>query len=143
MNKWSKSSKEKLKTCHGDLQTLANFVLSVHDCTVVWGTRTQEQQDKLVLEGKSKLNYPNSKHNTYPSLAIDLAPYVPSLSGVTWDREYSLYFAGIVLGCADTLYKKGIINNMVRWGGNWSTVRDKSFKQISFYDGLHFELVMG
>jgi peptidoglycan L-alanyl-D-glutamate endopeptidase CwlK len=143
MNIWSKSSLEKLKTCHGDLQTLANHVLLVHDCTVVWGSRNEKQQNDMFLQGRSELKYPYSKHNQYPSIAIDLAPYVPELGGViTRDREYSLYFSGIVLGIADILYERGDINNRVRWGGNWSTKRDKNFKNTSFYDGLHYELVI-
>lgn len=140
MNTWSESSYKKLQTCHPDLIVLANNVLEIHDCTVVWGNRTKEQQELMFAQGKSKVHYPDSKHNIFPSHAIDLAPYVPSLGGVTWDYKYSLYFAGLVLGTADLLYKKGEMNYKVRWGGNWSTKRDKPFTQVSFYDGLHFEL---
>lgn len=142
MNKWSTSSEEKLATCHDDLITLANTVLPIHDCTVVWGHRTEAQQEKMFAEGKSKLHYPKSKHNIYPSHAIDLVPYVPDLGGPTWDYEYSLYFAGLVLGVADMLYLKGEMQHKIRWGGNWSTNRQKNFKKVSFYDGLHFELVI-
>ena len=140
MNNWSKSSKKKLQECHNDLQILANEVLQVHDCTVVWGYRDEEIQNELYHEGKSQLKYPYSKHNEFPAIAIDLAPYVPSLGGATWDREYSLYFSGLVLGIADRLYKSGAMQHKIRWGGNWSTDRETSFKTVNFYDGLHFEL---
>lgn len=140
MNSWSQSSANKLATCHPDLQVLANTVLPFHDCKVITGHRNEEQQNRMYAEGKSKLRWPNGKHNSDPSMAIDLAPYRPGDN--PWDYEYSLYFAGIVLGIADILYQQGHMVHKVRWGGNWSTDRDyRSFKDVSFYDGLHFELV--
>jgi len=138
MNQWSQSSRDKLATCHQDLQVLANAVLAVHDCKVITGHRTKEEQERMVQEGKSRVHWPNGKHNAYPSNAIDLAPYRPGMN--PWEFEYSLYFAGIVLGMADQLYATGYMSAPIRWGGNWSTQRDgRSFKDVSFYDGLHFE----
>ena len=140
MNQWSQSSLQKLATCHIDLQKLCNAVLPIHDCKVITGHRDKESQEKMFNEGKSKLHWPDGRHNSYPSDAVDLAPYVPGMN--PWDFEYSLYFAGIVLGVADTLLQMGRMSYPIRWGGNWSKVRDaRSFKDVSFYDGLHFELV--
>jgi peptidoglycan L-alanyl-D-glutamate endopeptidase CwlK len=141
MRSWSQKSQERLNTCHSDLQLLANEVLSIHDCSVVYGHRPMEDQNRLFAEGKSKKQWPNSKHNQLPSIAIDLAPYVPGVG--MWDMEYSLYFAGLVLGTADMLHKMGTMMNTVRWGGNWSSTRDRNWKLNSFYDGLHFELLNG
>ena len=39
--------------------------------------RTKTEQDELFAKGKTKLKYPESKHNRDPSLAIDIAPYFP------------------------------------------------------------------
>lgn len=140
MNKWSQSSARKLATCHQDLQILANTVLIYHDCKVITGHRTEPEQERMVREGKSKVHWPNGKHNSLPSNAIDLAPYRPGQN--PWEYEYSLYFAGFVLGIADCLHRKGAMQHRIRWGGNWSSQRDgRSFKDVSFYDGLHFELV--
>jgi len=140
MRRWSDSSRRKLETCHRDLQTLANTVLGFHDCKVITGHRGKEEQERMVREGKSRINWPNGKHNSFPSNAIDLAPYRPNQD--PWDFEYSLYFAGLVLGTAEVLYDMGRMTHRVRWGGNWSSVRDgRSFKDVSFYDGLHFEIV--
>jgi peptidoglycan L-alanyl-D-glutamate endopeptidase CwlK len=141
MRAWSQSSANKLDTCHPDLQKLANAVLVFHDCTVITGHRDQQTQERMVTEGKSKVHWPNGKHNSHPSHAIDLAPAVAGLS--PWDFEYSLYFAGLVLGTAEILLSTGRMSYAVRWGGNWSATRDqRSFKDVSFYDGLHFELVI-
>lgn len=139
MRSWSDASRKRLDTCHMDLQILATEVLAIHDCTVIFGHRTEIEQQKLFNEGKTKKQWPHSKHNQLPSLAIDLVPYVPGVNA--WDMEYSLYFAGLVLGTADMLNKMGTITNRVRWGGNWSTQRDRNWKLNTFYDGLHFELI--
>jgi hypothetical protein len=139
MRIWSASSQAKLATCHPDLQMLATTVLGIHDCTVVYGRRDEATQNRLFADGKTKKQFPNSKHNPNPSMAIDLAPYVPTVN--LYDFQYSLYFAGIVLGTADQLYATGKMQHRVRWGGNWSVQRDRNYKLNSFYDGLHFELI--
>lgn len=141
MNSWSAKSRANLATCHQDLQVLANSVLGVHDCTLVYGKRDEPTQNRLFAEKKTKKQYPDSTHNTEPlSMAMDLAPYVQGVS--MWDMEYSLYFAGLVLGMADALYQQGLMTHRIRWGGNWSTKRDRNWKLNSFYDGLHFELII-
>lgn len=144
MRSWSERSRKRLESCHTELQLLANEVLQIHDCSVITGHRGKEDQNRMYAEGKSKLKWPNGKHNSYPSMAIDLAPYVDGVE--PWDLKYSLYFAGIVLGVADILYKQDMMQHNVRWGGNWSVIRDgkagaRTFKNTPFYDGLHFELV--
>jgi peptidoglycan L-alanyl-D-glutamate endopeptidase CwlK len=139
MNAWSAKSRANLATCHQDLQVLANSVLAIHDCTLVYGHRDEATQNRLYSEKKTKKQWPNSRHNTNPSMAMDLAPYVQGVSML--DMEYSLYFAGLVLGTADALRAQGLMMHRVRWGGNWSTQRDRNWKLNSFYDGLHFELI--
>ena len=142
MRAWSQTSAAKLATCHIDLQKLANAVLVFHDCKVITGHRDEENQEKMFNEGKSKVHWPDGRHNKLPSEAIDLAPWVPGMN--PWDFQYSLYFAGLVLGTAETLLATGRMSYPIRWGGNWSSIRDqKSFKDVSFYDGLHFELQKG
>jgi peptidoglycan L-alanyl-D-glutamate endopeptidase CwlK len=141
MYHYSKKSQAKLDTCDHDLQVLANEVLKYHDASVVWGHRNEEEQERMFRKKVSKLHFPRSKHNSYPSRAIDLVAYVPSLGGQVWTVKYSLYFAGLVLGIADMLYAQGKMTHKVRWGGNWSSKRDVSFTKVRFYDGYHFELV--
>ncbi len=143
MAQFSKKSMSKRDTCHRDLQVLADEVLRVHDCSFVWGHRNEQEQNKMVARKVSKLRYPHSKHNKYPSEAMDLVAYVPSLGGQVWTVKYSLYFAGIVCGIADLLYAQGKMKHKIRWGGNWSSKRDDpAWTKVRFYDGYHFELVM-
>lgn len=138
MNKFSGKSLAQLTTCHIDLQALANAVLTIHDCTVVCGWRSKDKQNKAFHLGNSTTKYPKSKHNSLPSMAIDLGPYIPN-QDVLYNREQTLYFAGIVLGIAHMLYESGIMEHRIRWGGDWDS--DNDFKEHKFYDGIHFELI--
>ena len=132
MPKFSKSSKAKLKTCDGRLQILADVVVDTFDCTVVCGHRPELEQDLAYARGKSKLKFPESKHNVYPSIAIDLAPYIAG-QGISWDESQCYYFAGYVLGIANVLGLK------LRWGGDWN--QDHNIKDQDFNDLVHFELI--
>lgn len=136
MYKFSETSKDRLATCHPDLQRLFNEVIKRIDCTIIYGARSDYDQQKLFKEGKSKLDgvKNRSKHQTSKeqpfSLAVDAAPYP-----INWeDRSKFCYFAGIVLAKADSLGIK------IRWGGDWNC--DNDLKNQTFFDLPHFELVL-
>ena len=134
-NKFSKKSLAALESAHHDLQTLFTVVLEKFDCSILEGHRDEQRQNQMVSEGKSQLKFPNSKHNKSPSLAVDVVPYP-----VDWnDREQLSYFAGYVLGVADSLYECGLMTYRVRWGGDWNINHD--LKDNSFDDLPHFELI--
>jgi peptidoglycan L-alanyl-D-glutamate endopeptidase CwlK len=137
MNHFSETSKARLKTCHRDLQTLFNHVVIDMDCTIVCGHRDKPEQDKAFAEGKSKLKYPNSKHNKIPSLAVDAAPYVNGK--VDWTREQLLFFAGYVKACADQLYRIGTISHRIKLGADFDM--DNDIDDEKFRDEPHFELI--
>ena len=84
MYKWSKKSSDLLATCDKRLQDLANAMLerSKFDLTIIEGYRTKDEQERAFQEGKSKAHYGQSKHNTFPSKAIDIAPYP-----ISWDKN--------------------------------------------------------
>lgn len=102
---------------------------------VLTGIRTKAEQDKAFAEKKSKLKFPNSKHNSNPSKAVDIAPLV-TIKGKTdidWNnRERFAYFGGYVMRVAD---EQGI---RIRWGGDWNGNRDP---KDDGWDMVHFELV--
>ena len=128
MPKFSKKSNAKLNTCDKRLIELFNKVVKKFDCTIIEGHRSKDRQNKLFDEGKSKLQYPNGKHNATPSMAVDVAPYP-----IDWnDRERFTYFAGYVLGIA---YQMGL---KIRWGGDWDM--DTQVKDNNFDDLPHFEI---
>ena len=61
-----------------------------------------EDQNSLFNAGRSKLNWPHSKHNSFPSLAVDVAPLVGS--SINWGDLYLFYhFAGYVQSHADKM----------------------------------------
>ena len=129
MPKFGRRSRERLATCHEDLQDLMNEVIKYVDCSVLEGHRSGERQDKLYEEGKTKVKFPNGRHNANPSNAVDVVPYP-----VDWDdRERFHLFAGFVLGLAQSME----IN--IRWGGDWN----KNFEvdDNKFDDFPHFELI--
>lgn len=120
MPKFGKKSKERLATCHQDLQDIMNDLIEVMDVSIICGHRGKEEQNKAFNEGNSKLQYPNSKHNKSPSLAVDVVPYP-----IDWNNLVAFErMCGIIEGIA---YKRGI---KIRLG------RDFSFK-----DFPHIELV--
>lgn len=129
MPTFGKTSVERLATCDPRLQELFNEVIKHFDCTIACGIRSKEDQNKAVAEGKSKTPYPQSKHNSNPSKAVDVYPYPVDFNDVNRMR----FFAGIVLGIAT---QKGI---KVRWGGDWN--QNTQLKDNSFNDLPHFELV--
>ena len=128
MPSFSQKSLDKLNTCHPDLQRLFDEVVKDFDCTVLDGHRDKQRQNQMVADGKSKVIYPNGKHNKEPSEAVDVAPFP-----VDWnDRERFYYFGGFVKGVASRL---GI---PIRWGGDWDS--DNVLDDQTFDDLPHFEL---
>ena len=128
MPKFGRKSKERLSTCDIRLQEVFNEVINHIDCTVLEGHRGEERQNRFVDEGKSKVRFPNGRHNSMPSNAVDITPYP-----VDWnDRERQTLFAGFVLGVANRM---GI---NLRWGGDWD--QDWEVKDNTFDDFPHFEL---
>lgn len=114
MYKFSQLSLERLSTCHPDLQRIFNEVIKEMDCTIVCGYRAEKEQNMAYESGYSQLRFPYSKHNTNPSLAIDVIPY-PSLYS---DSKAIYHFAGYVKGIANKLHIP------IKWGGEWKTLVD-------------------
>ena len=128
MPRFGRKSKERLASCDPMLQKLFNEVIKHVDCSVLEGHRGEERQNKFYDEGKSKVRYPNGRHNANPSLAVDVTPYP-----VDWeDRERQTLFAGFVVGIARGL---GIT---IRWGGDWDM--DFDVQDNKFDDFPHFEI---
>ena len=127
-------SKKNLTTVTNNLQIVANEALSVGiiDFSVIEGFRSKDKQDTYFNNNKSKVKWPNSKHNSFPSKAMDLVPYINNK--ISWNKLHCCILAGIVLTCA----KKMDIN--IRWGGNWDMDLEPITDQ-SFQDLVHFEEV--
>ena len=126
---FGKTSRKRLDTCHPKLQDLFEEVVKHYDCSIIYGVRTPEEQERLVREGLSRTM--NSKHlpDTYGySGAVDVAPYP-----IDWNNTKRFYhFGGYVEGVAREM---GIT---IRWGGDWDS--DNDLDDQTFMDLVHFEL---
>ena len=129
MPSYSKRSKERLETCDERLQRLFNEVIKERDCSILCGHRNKEDQDEAYRQLRSKVQWPNSKHNGLPSRAVDVMPYP-----IDWnDLERINEFAKFVLAKADELGIK------IRWGGDWN--QNGEWKDERFLDMPHYELM--
>ena len=125
---FGKKSRGQLKTCHPKLQSVFNEVIKSVDCTVLKGYRNEEEQNEAFNKGRSKVRYPNGRHNANPSNAVDVLPYP-----IDWeDLERMTLFAGYVIGTAEQMGFK------IVWGNDWD--RDFQTKDTNFKDYPHFEL---
>ena len=133
---FSKASMDRLKTCHINLQYILLEAIEYYDFTIIEGHRPKEKQNEAYNNGKSKLQWPNSKHNVFPSLAVDIAPYYHEPPHIRWDRLYEfVYLHGIVRGLA----ARRCIT--VRSGINWD-MDDLLISDQGFNDFPHIEMIL-
>lgn len=134
MATFSARSLEALGTAHPRLQELAHAAIAGRDFAVLVGHRGEAAQNAAYDAGRSRVRWPDGKHNKLPSLAIDVCPHPRPEPGSKHEvRHYDL-LAGYLLGVAQQL---GIA---LRWGGDWD--RDGDPTDQRFHDLGHFELVM-
>lgn len=133
---FSQRSKDKLYTCHHKLRRVMEQAIKVYDFSVICGHRGNDEQNDLFNQGRSKVQFPDSKHNLTPSCAVDIVPYLPGHD--IWNLEdpnilkHWYLMAGVVLATAESMWTP------LRWGGDWN--RDMRFDDNKFNDLPHFEL---
>lgn len=95
-----------LKSCDPRLQKIFLEAFKVMDISVTCGHRTEIEQNNAYAAKRSPEDWPNSKHNSIPSLAIDAVPH-PTM----WEsREHFYMLNGIVQTLASQM---GI---RIQWG---------------------------
>lgn len=128
MPNFSQSSLNKLSTCDERLQLICKEVIKIFDFTILVGHRNEAEQNEAFTKGFSKLRWPNGKHNSLPSKAIDIAPYPTD-----WNDHVMFYLlAGLMIGTAERMGIK------LRWGGMWDGLQGGKSK---FADLGHFEIL--
>lgn len=127
MPTFSKLSAERLATCDERLQKLLREAIKHVDFTVLCGHRGEDEQEDAFRTGKSKVHWPDSKHNSRPSMAVDVAPYP-----IDWnDHKTFARLAGYIERIAQ---EQGV---SIRWGGDF----DGNWRSgDSFVDLPHLEL---
>lgn len=132
MPKFSRRSLDKLETCDSRLQELMNEVIKYIDISIIDGQRSSSQQDLLYEKGYSKVKFPNSKHNSSPSMAVDVMLWNKEKPHIRWnDKVQQAYVAGFIKAVAEMLGIK------IRQGCDWNG--DMIFNE-SFFDGPHIEI---
>jgi len=127
----------KLKTVRHSLHRVCERALGygIMDASVIQGVRGRTEQNHYYDTGKSKVRWPDSKHNIQElvelSAAVDIAPFIDGK--VSWDELHCCVWAGLMLAAAK---EEGID---LRWGGCWSGEPGDIGKQ-SLNDYVHFEV---
>lgn len=131
--KWGDRSLRVRASLDKRLQLIMDRVLTeVGDLSLISGYRSEEEQNGLFLAGKSQLEYPQSKHNRYPSVAVDFQPYPrPEREEKLWASLAYLASAAIFIG-----QEHGVT---LRWGGDWN--RNGDLTDNNFDDLFHLEIV--
>lgn len=143
MYRFGKRSRKNLNEAHKDFTVLFEEVLKSRDCSIIEGLRSKEEQNRLYHARKSKLHYPDSKHNLKSNQdkvdAVDVIPYPFKESD--WKNTKLLYhFVGYVKGIADRLYREGKMDARIRCGADWDG--DFKFDDQTFHDLPHFERII-
>jgi len=131
---YSQRSLTRLGTCHEDLQLLMREALVDPDCpydiTVLEGHRGKERQNRAVAEGRSRLLWPKSKHNSMPSMAVDVAPYVDGKVSWDWDHYHPL------VSHIKDVWARLVANELVT--GQYTLTAGADFPTLR--DGPHWQL---
>jgi len=132
MRKWGDRSLRVYKTLDPCLKKIMDRVLQeVADVSLISGHRNPDEQNELYRAGKSTVQWPNSKHNTIPSRAVDFQPYpYPEHEPKLWGALG--YIAGRAMAIAK---EEGVI---LRWGGDWNSNGDLTDQ--NFDDLFHLEI---
>lgn len=134
-------SKERLKSVNATLGLLVIEARKIVPFRVLEGHRGKEAQDKAFMEGKTKLQWPNGKHNRLPSDAVDLAPLYFEGSVVKIDWSDLIAF-GRIMGVIQAISHQMKVR--LRFGLDW----DGDFRSVnrdpneSFLDAPHVEIVI-
>jgi hypothetical protein len=107
--KFSQLSAKRLQDCTQEVQHLCKEVIRSKDFTIICGFRNKEEQNEAFRLRRSTKQWPDSKHNTFPSPAVDVAPYP-----VDWnDKARFARLFGYMERVAEELGYR------VVWGADW------------------------
>jgi len=115
MPSFGQRSKANLAQCELQLQDVLNEAIKHFDFSVICGHRDREAQDRAYNEGNSTLKWPQSKHNTYPSRAVDVVPYPGA-----FDNDNATFY----LMATHILRAASILGVRITWGGHWRSLKD-------------------
>lgn len=155
MAELGKTSQQRLSSTHPLIQELCQQVVAVFDITIIWGHRNKAEQDAAFLSGASTKPWPHSTHNTFPSNAVDPAPWplpegwgdlkskTPNLRDLEWKERVKFYQMVTAFKicwqqmCDD--FPEIADNFDIRFGADWDG--DNDYRDQSFDDLVHIEIM--
>ncbi len=110
------------------------LAMGLIDITAIESRRAKARQNRLYAIDKSRVQWPNGKHNVLNpgdlAHAVDAAPCVNGKASDNW--YHCIYLAGVIQACGQKL---GI---PIRWGGNWDRdgepITDQDFQDLWHYE---------
>lgn len=148
--KFGTRSRKNLKNVHPNLVLIAEKALEMSpiDFGVSCGHRTLKAQKKMYQQGRSNDGAiitncdgvkRKSKHNEFPSLAIDIFAHIPDDKSKAFDMKTLCVIAGCFYSAAEMLKDAGQIDHELVWGGNWDGDDQIAYDQ-RLVDMPHFEI---
>jgi peptidoglycan L-alanyl-D-glutamate endopeptidase CwlK len=108
--------------------------LGVIDFCLIESIRSKDKQNKYFSNGKSRVQWPDGKHNILKeddkAKALDIVPVING--SLSWKKDHCLVLAGVILAVDASM------ENRLRWGGNWDRDGEPITDQ-DFQDLVHFE----
>lgn len=120
MPQFSKKSLQKLDTCHPLLKRVMLSAIASCDFSVICGHRGEQSQNEAYASGHSKLQWPKSKHNSLPSMAVDIVPYPIDWDDIDRFRDLASVIK-VHWSQIPHAEREGL---ELHWGGDWKTLKD-------------------
>lgn len=139
MPSFGNTSNRRLRTAHTVLQTLAVRVVRRRDVAIIEGHRDQAKQILYFQNGTSKVEWPNSRHNSLPAMAIDMVGWPEVFDKKTSPAAF-MEIREIVLEEWGMMEKEHLTGGYkLRHGADWDMDGDTTDQ--TFMDWPHWELI--
>ena len=122
MSVYGATSRARLETCHPVLRDLMERAMMTCppglDWMIVCGHRGKAEQEAAVAGGFSSVHWPNGKHNSLPSMAVDVAPWVRGT--VSWFAPDFPPIARHIKATWAAMTEAERGGYTLSWGGDWT-----------------------
>ena len=136
MAEFGSTSLRRIRSCHTVLETLFTRIVAKRDIAIAEGERDEAKQNLYFAKELSKVKYPDSKHNSSPSMAADVCPYPEMWDSIPAFKE----IRALVLAEWKLMEKEGLTGGYdLRHGADWDSDGDTTDQ--TFMDWPHWELV--
>ncbi|MCP5006916.1 MAG: M15 family metallopeptidase [Planctomycetes bacterium] len=138
MNSYSfgKRSRANLAEIRPGLRAVPILALSwgIIDFSIYEAKRPKAEQNLYYRQGKSRVEWPNGKHNVLnPDDLVNAFDAAPFINGkISWKQVHCVALSGIMIAAGRVL---GV---QIRWGGDWNSngepITDQNFQDLVHYE---------